>query len=243
MKVLAALAAGHGARVRCGRHGCGRALAAAAHALSWGCTATTPGSATATQVGLAVWVAQPARSVSARLDGQQSAAVYARARANGAYRTGMFWQVFFHDAHAQAWADASRSIRVRVTVVARRRLQAHGPPARLRLRGLRLRRPAAVTFPSAGSPPVHLAELGERGLDLWLSWRSRHGNDVASSETASAGVSRRRRVCGCAEDVGLDSTVPGSEPPRFGRLSAITATAGTNRLQGKPRTNVGMATA
>jgi hypothetical protein len=70
------------------------------------------------QVGLAVWVAQPARSVSARLDSKRLR-LYTRAGGSGSYRKGMFWQMFFHDSHAQAWADASRSIRVRVTVVAR----------------------------------------------------------------------------------------------------------------------------
>ena len=70
------------------------------------------------QVGLAVWVAKPARSVTASLDGK-SLRLYTRTGASPAYRKEMFWQVFFHDAHAQAWADASRSIPVRVTVVAR----------------------------------------------------------------------------------------------------------------------------
>lgn len=68
------------------------------------------------QVGLAVWVPHPARSVSARLDGQLLR-LHTRAGGSGAYRKGMFWQVFFRDRHAQAWADASRSITVRVTVV------------------------------------------------------------------------------------------------------------------------------
>jgi hypothetical protein len=68
------------------------------------------------QVGLAVWVARPARSVSARLDGKQLR-LRTHAGGSGTYRKGMFWQLFFHDSHAQAWADASRSIPVRVTVV------------------------------------------------------------------------------------------------------------------------------
>jgi hypothetical protein len=70
------------------------------------------------RVGLAVFLRQPARSVSASLDGHAVKLGTPRRR-TGPYGTGLFWQVFFHDAHAQALADASRSIPVRVRIVTR----------------------------------------------------------------------------------------------------------------------------
>lgn len=70
------------------------------------------------RVGLAVWVPRPERSVSARLEGHLLR-LHTRGRGTGSYRKGMFWQIFFRDSHAQAWADASRSTPVSLIVVAR----------------------------------------------------------------------------------------------------------------------------
>jgi hypothetical protein len=67
------------------------------------------------RVGLAVWLEKPARSVTARLDGH-SVTLGTRAGGSPAYARGLFWQGFFRDPHAQALADASRSIPVRVRV-------------------------------------------------------------------------------------------------------------------------------
>lgn len=66
------------------------------------------------RVGLAIWLAQPARSVAAVVDG-----VNVRLRTHsgtGSYRRELFWQGFFTDRRAQGLADASRSIPIRVRV-------------------------------------------------------------------------------------------------------------------------------
>jgi hypothetical protein len=65
------------------------------------------------RVGLAVWLQHPASTVTARLDGRVLM-LSTKAGGSHAYARTLFWQVFFHDAHAQAWADAARSIPVRV---------------------------------------------------------------------------------------------------------------------------------
>jgi hypothetical protein len=66
------------------------------------------------RVGLAVWVRQRASAVTAHLDGRT---VRLSTKAGkGPYARGLFWQGFLRDPHAQAWADASRSIFVRVSV-------------------------------------------------------------------------------------------------------------------------------
>ena len=66
------------------------------------------------RVGLAVWVKQQASAVTARVDGRT--VVLSTKPGTGVYSPGLFWQGFFRDPHAQAWADASRSIFVRISV-------------------------------------------------------------------------------------------------------------------------------
>jgi hypothetical protein len=66
------------------------------------------------RVGLAVWLKRRASAVTARLDGRT--VVLSTRAGRGPYARGLFWQGFFRDPHAQAWADASRSILVRVSV-------------------------------------------------------------------------------------------------------------------------------
>lgn len=68
------------------------------------------------RVGLAVWLKEPPRSVTARLDGH-SVTLGTRAGRSPAYARGRFWQGFFRDPHAQALANASRSIPVQVRVI------------------------------------------------------------------------------------------------------------------------------
>lgn len=69
------------------------------------------------RVGLAVWVAQPARRVSAVADGI-SVSLRTRSGRTGPYSRQLFWQGFFRDARAQQLAAASGSIPVRVSVIA-----------------------------------------------------------------------------------------------------------------------------
>ncbi|HTE85348.1 MAG TPA: hypothetical protein VK821_11490 [Dehalococcoidia bacterium] len=71
------------------------------------------------RVGLAVWLEQPARDVTAIVDGHD---VVLRTRAGGAgpYRRGLFWEGIFADPNAQRIADAfgsaSGSVSVRLRV-------------------------------------------------------------------------------------------------------------------------------
>jgi hypothetical protein len=67
------------------------------------------------RVGLAVFLAQPARAVRARVDGHD-VVLRTPKRKSGPYGSGVFWQVFFTDRHAQVLADASRSIPVLLRV-------------------------------------------------------------------------------------------------------------------------------
>jgi hypothetical protein len=66
------------------------------------------------RVGLAVWLKRRASAVTALLDGRT--VVLSTREGRGPYARGLFWQGFFRDPHAQVWADASRSIFVRVSV-------------------------------------------------------------------------------------------------------------------------------
>jgi hypothetical protein len=67
------------------------------------------------RVGLAVWLARPARNVTAIVDGHD-VVLRARAGGTGSYRRGLFWQDIFADPSAQRIADASGSVIVRVRV-------------------------------------------------------------------------------------------------------------------------------
>jgi hypothetical protein len=68
------------------------------------------------RVGLAVWLARPARNVTAVVDGHE-VVLRTRAGGTGSYRRGLFWQGIFADSSAQRTADASGSaiVRLRVT--------------------------------------------------------------------------------------------------------------------------------
>jgi hypothetical protein len=67
------------------------------------------------RVGLAVWLARPARNVTAIVDGHD-VVLRTRAGGTGSYRRGLFWQDIFADPSAQRIADASGSVIVRVRV-------------------------------------------------------------------------------------------------------------------------------
>jgi hypothetical protein len=69
------------------------------------------------RVGLAVWLAHPARRVSAVADGI-SVRLRTHSGGTGPYRRQLFWQGFFRDPRAQQLAAASGSIPIRVTVTA-----------------------------------------------------------------------------------------------------------------------------
>jgi hypothetical protein len=72
------------------------------------------------RVGLAVWLARPARTVAAVVDGHE-VVLHTHARGTGSYRRGLFWEGIFADPGAQRIADAfgsaSGSVTVRVRVV------------------------------------------------------------------------------------------------------------------------------
>jgi hypothetical protein len=57
------------------------------------------------RVGLAVWLAQPARDVTAIVDGHD-VVLHTRARGTGPYRRGLYWEGLFADPNAQRIADA-----------------------------------------------------------------------------------------------------------------------------------------
>ncbi len=67
------------------------------------------------RVGLAVWVAQPARNVTAIVD-RHYVVLGTRAGGTGAYPRGLFWEGIFADPSAQRIADASGSVSVRLRV-------------------------------------------------------------------------------------------------------------------------------
>jgi hypothetical protein len=69
------------------------------------------------RAGLAVWLGRPARSVTATVDGHDFR-LRTRSGGTGSYRRGLFWHGVFPDPNAQKFADASRSILVRVSVIA-----------------------------------------------------------------------------------------------------------------------------
>ena len=73
------------------------------------------------RVGLAVWLAQPAREVTAIVDGHY-VVLRTHAGGTGSYRRGLFWEGIFADPTAQRIADAfgsaSGSVPVRLRVVA-----------------------------------------------------------------------------------------------------------------------------
>ncbi len=72
------------------------------------------------RVGLAVWVARPARDVTAIVDGHH-VVLRTQAGGTGSYRRGLFWEGIFADPSAQLIADAfgsaSGSVTVRLRVV------------------------------------------------------------------------------------------------------------------------------
>jgi hypothetical protein len=72
------------------------------------------------RVGLAVWLARPARNVTAVVDGQD-VVLRTREGGTGSYRRGLFWQGIFPDSSAQriagAFGSASGSVTVRLRVV------------------------------------------------------------------------------------------------------------------------------
>ena len=67
------------------------------------------------RVGLAVWVARPARNVTGIIDGHD-VVLRTRAGGTGSYRRGLFWQGIFADPSAQRIADASGSVIVHLQV-------------------------------------------------------------------------------------------------------------------------------
>ena len=69
------------------------------------------------RVGLAVWLARPARDVTAVADGV-GVRLRTQTGGTGSYRRQLYWQGFFRDPRAQRLADASGSIPIRVTVTA-----------------------------------------------------------------------------------------------------------------------------
>jgi hypothetical protein len=69
------------------------------------------------RVGLAVWLARPARDVTAVADGV-SVRMRTHSGGTGSYRRQLYWQGFFRDPRAQRVADGSGSIPIRVSVTA-----------------------------------------------------------------------------------------------------------------------------
>jgi hypothetical protein len=71
------------------------------------------------RVGLAVWLAQRARGVTAIVNGHD-VVLHTRAGGTGSYRRGLFWEGIFADPSAQQIADdfgsASGSVSVRLRV-------------------------------------------------------------------------------------------------------------------------------
>jgi hypothetical protein len=67
------------------------------------------------RVGLAVWLAQPARDVTAIVDGHD-VVLHTRAGGTGSDRRGLFWEGIFADPSAQRIADAFGSASGSVTV-------------------------------------------------------------------------------------------------------------------------------
>jgi hypothetical protein len=67
------------------------------------------------RVGLAVWLAKPARNVTAIVDGRD-VVLRTRAGGTGSYRRGLFWEGIFADPSAQRIADAFGSASGAVTV-------------------------------------------------------------------------------------------------------------------------------
>jgi hypothetical protein len=71
------------------------------------------------RVGLAVWLKQPARDVTAIVDGHD-VVLHTRAGGTGPYRRGLFWEGTFADPNAQRIADAfgsaAGSVAVRLLV-------------------------------------------------------------------------------------------------------------------------------
>jgi hypothetical protein len=71
------------------------------------------------RVGLAVWLGQPARDVTAIVNGH-NVVLHTHASGTGPYRQGLFWEGIFADPNAQRIADAvgsaSGSVRVRLRV-------------------------------------------------------------------------------------------------------------------------------
>jgi hypothetical protein len=71
------------------------------------------------RVGLAVWLARPARGVTAIVD-RHDVVLHTRAGGTGSYRRGLYWEGIFADPSAQRIADAygsafcSVSVRLRV---------------------------------------------------------------------------------------------------------------------------------
>lgn len=69
------------------------------------------------RVGLAVWLMHRASAVTARVDGV-SVRLHSHAGGTGRYGHQRFWQGFFRDTRAQRLADNSRSILIRVRMIA-----------------------------------------------------------------------------------------------------------------------------
>ena len=67
------------------------------------------------RVGLAVWLTQPARDVTAIVD-RHEVVLRTHAGGTGSYRRGLFWEGIFADPSAQRIADASGSVSVRLRV-------------------------------------------------------------------------------------------------------------------------------
>jgi hypothetical protein len=67
------------------------------------------------RVGLAVWLARPARSVTAVVHGHE-VVLRTHASGTGSYRQGLFWEGIFADPNAQRIADAFGSASGSVTV-------------------------------------------------------------------------------------------------------------------------------
>jgi hypothetical protein len=67
------------------------------------------------RVGLAVWLAQPARDVTAIVDGHD-VVLHTHAGGSRPYRRGLFWEGIFADPNAQRIADAYGSASGSVTV-------------------------------------------------------------------------------------------------------------------------------
>ena len=67
------------------------------------------------RAGLAVWLAHPAKSVRAVVDGI-TVSLRTHSGGSGRYRVHLYWQGFFHDPRVQRLANASARIPVRVQV-------------------------------------------------------------------------------------------------------------------------------